>query len=151
MLGPILVTVYMLPLGKIMRHHVDYHFNADDSQLYFVLQAMQVSADAAINEMMNCISDVRSWMCANKLMLNDQKSEYMVVTKNGLPNDVKLLDFKIGESVIEPSESLRNLGSIWNKRMNMSIHVANISKACFMKSSLSQNFLLKWFHLCRRL
>ena len=82
---------------------------------------------------MNCISDVRSWMGANKLMLNDQKSEYMIVTKNVLPDDVKLLDFKIGESVIEPSESLRNLGSRWDKHMNMSTNVANISKACFMQ------------------
>ena len=133
-LGPILFTVYMLPPGKIMRHHeLDYHFYADDSQLYLVFQPMQESADAATNKMMNCISDVRSWMGANKLMLNDQESEYMIVTKNGLPDDVKLLDFKIGESVIEPSESLRNLGSRWDKHMNMSTHVANISKACFMQ------------------
>ena len=133
-LGPILFTVYMLPLGKIMRHHeLDYHFYADDSQLYLVFQPVQESADTAIDKMMNCISDVRSWMGANKLMLNDQKSEYMIVTKNGLPDDVKLLDLKIGESVIEPSESLRNLGSRWDKHMNMSTHVANISKACFMQ------------------
>ena len=34
----------------------------------------------------------------------------MIVTKNGLPDDVKLLDSKIGESVIEPFASLRILG-----------------------------------------
>ena len=132
-LGPILFTVYMLPLGKIMRHHeLDYHFYADDSQLYLVFQPMEESADTAINNMTNGISDVRSWMGASKLMLNDQKSEYMIVTKNGLPDDLKLLDLKIGESFIEPSESLRNLGSRC-KHMNMSTHVANISKACFMQ------------------
>ena len=61
----------MLPLGKIMRYHqLDYHFYAYDSQLYLVFQPMQESADTAINKMMNCISDNRSWMGVNKLMLN---------------------------------------------------------------------------------
>ncbi len=72
-------------------------------------------------------------MGANKLMLNDEKSEYMIVTKNGLPNNVKFPDIKISETVIEPSESLMNLGSRWDKHMNMSTHVANVSKACFMQ------------------
>ena len=91
MLGPILFTLYMLPLVKIMRHHeLDYQFYADDSQLYLVFQPMQESADIAIDKVISCISHVRSWMGANKLMLNDQKSEYMIVTKNGLLCDVKL-------------------------------------------------------------
>ena len=82
MLGPILFTVYMLPLGKIMRHQkLDYHFYANDSKLYLVFQPMQESADNAIVKIVNSISDVRSWMGANKLMLNDQKFEYMIVTK----------------------------------------------------------------------
>ena len=92
-LGPILFTVYMLPLGKIMcRHELDYHFYVDDSQLHLVFQPMQESADTTINKMMNCISDVCSWMRANKLMLNVQKSEFLIVTKNRLSDDVKLLD-----------------------------------------------------------
>ena len=91
---------------------------------------MQESADAAINKMMNCLSDVRPSMGANKLMLNDQKSEYMIVTKNGLPDDVKLFDFKIGESVIEPSESLRNLGSRWDKHMNICLLMLPIFQRC---------------------
>ena len=34
-LGPQLFTVYTMPLGRILRaHDLDYHFFADDSQLY---------------------------------------------------------------------------------------------------------------------
>ena len=42
---------------------------------------VQESADIAIGRMVICIPDVRSWMGTNKLMLNDQKSEYMIVIK----------------------------------------------------------------------
>ncbi len=82
---------------------------------------------------MNGISDVCSWMGANKLMLNDMKSQYMIVPKNGLPYNVKLPDIKIGQTIIEPTGSLRNLGSKWDKHMNLSTLIANVSKSCFMK------------------
>ena len=56
----------------------------------------------------------------------------MIVMKHGLPDAVKLPNIHTGESVIEPSESLSNLGRRWDEHMNMSTHVANISKPCFM-------------------
>ena len=34
-MGPILFTIYTIPLGEICRRHgVQYHFYADDTQLY---------------------------------------------------------------------------------------------------------------------
>lgn len=45
-LGPILFLLYTSPLGDIMRHHnVDFHLNADDTQLYITFESS--SADLA--------------------------------------------------------------------------------------------------------
>ena len=38
-LGPILFTIYTVPIGDICRRHqVEFHLNADDTQIYFSLR-----------------------------------------------------------------------------------------------------------------
>ena len=37
---------------------------------------LSADADAALKSMTDCISDVRSWMISDNLMLNDDKTEF---------------------------------------------------------------------------
>ena len=83
-LGPILFLIYILPLPKLIRsHNVSSHGFADDSQLskHFKMKSSH-SLFEAINCIENCCRDVNSWMIVNKLKLNCDKTEFMVIGNN---------------------------------------------------------------------
>ncbi len=54
-LRPLIFTLYMLPLGNIIREHgVSFHCYADDTQLYI---STQPSETPQIDKLMECIVD----------------------------------------------------------------------------------------------
>ena len=72
-LGPILFSIFMLPLGRIIQHHnISFHCYADDTQLYLPINS---SNPADVNRLKACLEDVKEWMAQNHLQLNDSKGE----------------------------------------------------------------------------
>ncbi len=69
-LGSLLFTLYMLPLGNIIRDH-GVSFYADDTQLYISLRPGETHQ---IEKLMECIIDIKNWMTSNFLLLNSDKN-----------------------------------------------------------------------------
>ncbi|TWW71496.1 putative RNA-directed DNA polymerase from transposon BS [Takifugu flavidus] len=75
-LGPILFTLYMLPLGNIIQQHgINVHCYADDTQLYL---SMKPEETETLVKLQTCLKDIKSWMSSNFLLLNPGKTEVMV-------------------------------------------------------------------------
>ncbi|ROI27659.1 putative RNA-directed DNA polymerase from transposon BS [Anabarilius grahami] len=75
-LGPLLFTLYMLPLGDIIRKHgVSFHRYADDTQLYISSRPDETYQFAKLTE---CITDIKNWMTSNFLQLNSEKTEILI-------------------------------------------------------------------------
>ena len=73
-LGPILFTLYMLPLGNIIRkHNIHFHCYADDTQLYLSMRPDEINQVVQLQE---CLRDIKSWMTCNFLLLNSETSLY---------------------------------------------------------------------------
>ena len=75
-LSPLLFTIYTRKLFQIVERHLSQvHCYADDTQLHVSFSPNR-SADFAIKSITDCISDIRSWMVSDNLMLNDDKTEF---------------------------------------------------------------------------
>jgi hypothetical protein len=142
--GPPIFTAYAQPVANIIkRFEVGYHIYADDTQLYVSFDPKseedKVSAKLRLSE---CISEIRSWMLGNKLKLNDSKTELFLISSPRIANAVSNLDLKIGGSVITPSNSIKNLGIIFDKNLTMKDHVSSLCR--------SVNFHLRNLNRIRR-
>ncbi len=94
-LGPLLFTIYMLPLGLIIcKCDINFHCHADDTQLY--VQLKPGSAD--VLRIISCLVEIKNWMCDNFLQLNDSKSEVIIITPSG-PSTTSINSLSSGEPI----------------------------------------------------
>ena len=80
-LGPLLYIIYSSKLFNIIeRPFPNSQCYADDSQIYLSFNPDNLSSQQdAITAMQNCIDDIHSWMEHDKLLLNDEKMEFLVI------------------------------------------------------------------------
>ena len=108
-LGPILFTMYITPLGNIIRKHgLNFHLYADDTQLYISIQPdVSVSKETAISCLEACIKDIKIWITTHS---NTSQNQHIGIN--------------IGDSLITPSsEPSRNLGVLFDSTCNLNDHV----------------------------
>ena len=115
-LGPLLYVLYTSPVADIIKSHdLQYHFHADDTQLYITFKTD--SADdvcLAKSRVEHCsVEEIDRWMISNKLKLNDDKTELIVFSSKYRPRPC-LSNVQIGSEGIEQSNTVRNLGILFD-------------------------------------
>ena len=80
----------------------------------------------ALTKLQTCISNIRKWMVANKLKLNDSKTEFFVAASAHNLRKFPNVQLNVGNTLISPSETIRNLVVILDRRMSMSHHISHI-------------------------
>ena len=126
-LGPILFTVYTCPLRDvILKHNIQYHFYADDTQLYVRLKPSQSDVDAGIKNLEECLKSISQWMNDNFLKLNENKTEYMLVGSTKQLGKFCSEKITVGNSEVKCVHQARNLGVIFDSEMSMKPQISRV-------------------------
>lgn len=136
-LGPQLFTIYTYPVRDIiLRHRLQYHVYADDTQLYFSFKPDQTVANSSIEILEKCIQEIRQWMQQNFLKLNDDKTEFLLFGSRQQLSKVSIPYIKIGDSKIFPASQARSLGVTFDSAMTMEPHISNVirSSSCHIRN-----------------
>ena len=130
-LGPILFVLYTYPLFTIVNAHLlSHHSFSDDNQLYITGPASEISS--LVSSTQSCISQLKSWMTVNKLKLNEDKTEMILISSPKsnltLPSSVDL-----NGCSVTISSSVRNLGVTFDQSLSFRQHVANVCRLCYLE------------------
>ena len=123
------ILILCLPL---LTHTIIHHSFADDIQLR--MSANPDGISEVHHSTKSCICDVKAWATANMLILNDNKTELMLVTSkrtkhlHNLPTSIT-----IGNAQIPFKQSVKNLGLTLDCHLTMNAHVTNIARTCYFE------------------
>ena len=137
-LGPLLFILYTSELFDIVKsQNLHVHCYADDTQLYISfspdITRNQVSA---LSVMESCVKDLRSWMSASGLFLNDSKSEFLVIGTRQQLAKVTIDGVLVGESLVKLATLTQNLGAWFAVDLSMGDHVVKMCKLHFTSCTI---------------
>ena len=126
-LGPILFSLYMGPLGDLIADHgIAYMCYADDTQLY--INFGKSSDKQCLQQLEECLNSIRNWMLVNKLKLNDNKTEVLHFCSK-FRSCSQLTGITIGDEVVAPTYSAKTLGVTLDSHMTLDNHLMAISRS----------------------
>ena len=130
--GSVVFLGYLSSLYDVIDRHmpiVKVGGYADDHQLYLAYNPNDDGSEAdVLARLRACICDMRAWMLSHRLKINDTKTEFMLLGTSHQLAKVNIREIAVGNCVIKPVKSLRNLGVVFDQQLKMSDHVNSVCK-----------------------
>ncbi len=133
---------YVVPQGSVFFSRFTcypWEILSGNTVLAFTVMLMILSSIFLIEELTDCIVDIKNWMTSNFLLLNSEKTEVLIIgPKNPTRNNLEHYLTLDGCSVNSSSLSVRNLGVLFDSNLSFESHVLASVK---LHSSISKTYL----------
>jgi hypothetical protein len=131
-LGPILFCIYILHIGNIVRRHgFQFHIYADDTQVYIGFKPADVTC--VLQKLELCIDEIRLWMTGFKLKINDDKTEFMIISSKHIQKSLENHTLHVGSTEVSISKTVRNLGVMMDSVMNMDSQITSVCRSAYFQ------------------
>ena len=121
-LGPLLFLIYINDMHQVTKYSTLYHF-ADDTNLLYSHKDIRKLRKAVNSD----LKLVFQWLCANRLSLNIDKTEF-IVFKSPRKSINERITLKLNGKNIFESKKLRYLGLIVDSHMTWKYHISELRK-----------------------
>ena len=162
---PPLHDIYASELFTIIKGHLpNVYCFPDDSQLYLSCSPNGEQGEVeAVKNMELCVNDIRNWMSKDKLLMNDRKTQCLIIGDRQQLQKVNIKGISVGAQDISPADSaVKNLGVWLDKNLSMVAHITRTCSAAFyylytrntLHAETPRRFKLShlvFFRLCTRL
>ena len=148
-LGPLLFLIYINDMKNSTKHSIVHHF-ADDTNL-LCSDRCEKSLKKKLNEDLKLIY---TWLCANRLSLNVDKTEFIVFRPPRRKLDSRFT-LKLNQKTLFESTKIKYLGMILDSSLSWKHHIFELRKKLgravgilyrMKKSNCPQNILLSLYH-----
>uniref|UniRef100_A0A3P9MP71 Reverse transcriptase domain-containing protein n=1 Tax=Oryzias latipes TaxID=8090 RepID=A0A3P9MP71_ORYLA len=127
-LGPLLFSLYLLPLGSILRkHNCAFHCYADDTQIYVPITKKDAHS---ISPLIKCLEELKIWMALNFLHLNEEKTEVIVFGPSGNSESHPIALGSLTQSV---KSTVTNLGVKMDTGFNLDRQISSVVRSSFFQ------------------
>ena len=105
----------------------------DDSQLYLSFGPNEEQDEMnAIKSMELCVNDIRNWISRNKLLVNDRKTEFLIIRTRQQLQKVDINSIFLGAQDTFPADlPINNLGVWLDRNLSMDAHIRRTCSAAF--------------------
>ena len=137
-LGPLLFSLFFAPLEEIIAAHGLNCMIYADTQLYESLNPKSRSREHVLSSIELCTKDIMAWCASNRLSCNADKTEAVRISSCYSISE-KIDEIRIGDAIITPTPTVRDLGTIVDHHLDLGNHVNNICKsASFVITNISR-------------
>ena len=92
---------------------------------------LSTTEKAALTRIQACVREIKAWLNHNRLHLNDNKTEVLVITTPSSANKHSVTDVIVGDSIIRPTAVARNIGVMFDNELSLKSQVSKLCQVAF--------------------